>query len=79
MDLGSRNGIRVNGRQVAEAPLGAQDVLRLGGWVGVVTAAVTSPLSDAGLMQGARWLGFRGHLKSLAMASEVDGGRSVAP
>ncbi|MFL5306145.1 MAG: sigma 54-interacting transcriptional regulator [Polyangia bacterium] len=39
VDLASRNGIRVNGRQVAEAPLAPQDVLRLGGWVGVVTAA----------------------------------------
>ena len=38
-DLGSRNGVRVNGRPIATAPLGAQDVVRLGGWVGVVTAA----------------------------------------
>jgi transcriptional regulator of acetoin/glycerol metabolism len=38
-DLGSRNGVRVNGRLVATAPLGAGDVVRLGGWVGVVTAA----------------------------------------
>jgi transcriptional regulator with AAA-type ATPase domain len=37
-DLGSRNGIRVNGRAVDAAPLGAGDVLRLGGWIGVVTA-----------------------------------------
>jgi transcriptional regulator with AAA-type ATPase domain len=37
-DLGSRNGIRVNGRAVASAPLGAGDVVRLGGWIGVVTA-----------------------------------------
>jgi transcriptional regulator with GAF, ATPase, and Fis domain len=38
-DLGSRNGVRVNGRPIATAPLVAQDVVRLGGWVGVVTAA----------------------------------------
>ena len=38
-DLGSRNGVRVNGRPIATAPLAAQDVVRLGGWVGVVTAA----------------------------------------
>jgi DNA-binding NtrC family response regulator len=36
-DLGSRNGVRVNGRAVGEAPLGLGDVVRLGGWIGVVT------------------------------------------
>jgi transcriptional regulator of acetoin/glycerol metabolism len=38
-DLGSRNGIRVNGRPVTAARLSAGDVLRLGGWVGVATSA----------------------------------------
>ena len=38
-DLGSRNGVRVNGRPVTEAPLGVGDVVRLGGWVGVVAAS----------------------------------------
>ncbi len=38
-DLGSRNGVRVNGRAVSEAPIGLHDVVRLGGWVGVVTAS----------------------------------------
>lgn len=38
-DLGSRNGVRVNGRAVESAPLAAGDVVRLGGWVGVLTAA----------------------------------------
>ena len=37
-DLGSRNGVRVNGRLTSIAQLAPQDVLRLGGWVGVVTA-----------------------------------------
>jgi len=37
-DLGSRNGVRVNGRQVASAALAAGDVVRLGGWVAVVTS-----------------------------------------
>ncbi len=37
-DLGSRNGVRVNGRPIAEAAIGVGDVVRLGGWVGVVTA-----------------------------------------
>ena len=36
-DLGSRNGVRVNGRPVASAALAPGDVVRLGGWVGVVT------------------------------------------
>ena len=39
-DLGSRNGVRVNGHAVSHAPLGPQDVVRLGGWIGVVTADV---------------------------------------
>jgi transcriptional regulator with PAS, ATPase and Fis domain len=38
-DLGSRNGVRVNGRLVAEAPIGPGDVVRIGGWVGIVTAS----------------------------------------
>ncbi len=38
-DLGSRNGVRVNGEATALAPLAPQDVVRLGGWVGVVTGA----------------------------------------
>jgi hypothetical protein len=38
-DLGSRNGVRVNGRPVTEAPIGVGDVVRLGGWVGVVAAS----------------------------------------
>jgi transcriptional regulator with PAS, ATPase and Fis domain len=38
-DLRSRNGVRVNGRLVAEAPLGPGDVVRLGGWIGIVTAS----------------------------------------
>jgi transcriptional regulator with PAS, ATPase and Fis domain len=38
-DLGSRNGVRVNGKPVPAAPLEAGDVVRIGGWIGVVTAA----------------------------------------
>ncbi len=38
-DLGSRNGVRVNGRAISEAPIGVGDVVRLGGWVGLVTAS----------------------------------------
>src|ERR1019366_7255525 len=39
VDLDSRNGVRVNGRRVSSAPLHRGDVLRLGGWLGVVTGA----------------------------------------
>ena len=38
-DLGSRNGVRVNGRPVSEAQIGVGDVVRLGGWVGVVAGS----------------------------------------
>jgi transcriptional regulator of acetoin/glycerol metabolism len=38
-DLDSRNGIHVNGHQVRSATLARDDVLRVGGWIGVVTAA----------------------------------------
>jgi transcriptional regulator with AAA-type ATPase domain len=38
-DLGSRNGVRVNGRPVSEAQIGVGDVVRVGGWVGVVAAS----------------------------------------
>jgi transcriptional regulator with PAS, ATPase and Fis domain len=37
VDLGSRNGIHVNGARVASAALATGDVVRVGGWVGVVT------------------------------------------
>jgi transcriptional regulator of acetoin/glycerol metabolism len=36
-DLGSRNGVRVNSRSIKEVALGLGDVVRLGGWIGVVT------------------------------------------
>jgi hypothetical protein len=45
------------------------------GIIGVIMAAATSSLSDAGLMQGARWRGFKGHLKGIA----ADGTASVRP
>jgi pSer/pThr/pTyr-binding forkhead associated (FHA) protein len=34
-DLGSRNGVFVNGAQVSEAPISPGQVLRLGEWIGV--------------------------------------------
>ncbi len=38
VDLGSRNGVWVNGQRVSASPLRRGDVVRLGGWLGVVTA-----------------------------------------
>jgi len=39
VDLNSRNGVRVNGKDVASAQLGPGDVVRVGGWVGVVASS----------------------------------------
>jgi hypothetical protein len=47
------------------------------GIIGVVMAAATSPLSDAGLMESARWRGFKAHLKEIATARDVDGAAAV--
>ena len=70
-DLGSRNGIRVNGKQVAAAPLEAGDVVRVGGWVGVVTAA---PEGDFGALAPDLWGGpaLREALAPLARAATSD-------
>lgn len=37
-DLGSRNGVFVNGTQVLQSTLKHQDIVRLGEWVGVVVS-----------------------------------------
>jgi transcriptional regulator with AAA-type ATPase domain len=39
VDLGSRNGVRVNGYRTLSSEVGCGDVVRVGGWVGVVSAA----------------------------------------
>jgi hypothetical protein len=45
-DMGSRNGSFVNGQRIHEAPLGANDVVRLGEWIGVVMQVpATDPAS----------------------------------
>ena len=71
-DLGSRNGVRVNGRPVAEAPIGVGDVVRLGGWVGVVAAS-------AGAFDGdrARPLGRRRAAGGAGAAAHGSGERSA--
>jgi len=70
-DLGSRNGVRVNGKQVAAAPLEAGDVLRIGGWIGVVTSA---PDGSFGALAPDMWGGacLREALAPLARAASSD-------
>ncbi len=50
-------------------PLG----LFLAGIVGIVMAATLTPLSDEGLMEAARWRGFRSQLKALASGTDDRG------
>lgn len=54
-------------------PLG----LALAGMIGVITASVTTSLSDAGLVEAARWRGFRRYLKTLASGAGDRGGAPV--
>jgi transcriptional regulator of acetoin/glycerol metabolism len=48
VDLGSRNGVRVNGQGAQQALLKSQDVIRIGGWIGVVTPtpAIAAPITN---------------------------------
>jgi transcriptional regulator of acetoin/glycerol metabolism len=39
VDLNSRNGVRVNGRSVASSELCSGDVVRVGGWIGIVSGS----------------------------------------
>jgi hypothetical protein len=50
--------------------------LAASGMIGAAIAAATTPLSDAGLLQSARWRGFQRHLKELA-ARRGDAGDAV--
>jgi Predicted membrane protein (DUF2207) C-terminal domain/Predicted membrane protein (DUF2207) N-terminal domain len=50
-------------------PLG----LAVAGIVGLVLSATTTSLSDQGLVEAARWRGFRRHLKTLASGGERSG------
>jgi transcriptional regulator of acetoin/glycerol metabolism len=47
LDLGSRNGTRLNGRAIKSARLAPGDVIRIGAHVGVVTVSAT-PFSELG-------------------------------
>ncbi|MBN1605238.1 MAG: sigma 54-interacting transcriptional regulator [Polyangiaceae bacterium] len=55
-DLGSTNGVLLNGQRVEHAVLSAGDVLRLGDWIGVVVGPENGPSSafevDQGMLVG---------------------------
>ena len=53
--------------------------LAVSGIVGVVMAAATTPLSDAGLMQSTRWRGFKRYLKDVAEARDGNGASTIRP
>jgi DNA-binding NtrC family response regulator len=69
-DLESRNGVRVNGRPVTSARLGPGDVVRLGGWVGVITSGPGDFAELAPGLFGGRVLAEA--LASLEKAAESD-------
>src|SRR3954451_3917305 len=53
-DLGSRNGIRIDGVGISQGVLAAGRVVRVGGWIGVVTASPGAVVEIApGLYGGA--------------------------
>lgn len=61
LDRGSRNGTYVNGQRTVSSLLSDQDVVRIGGWVGIFTSLFVgedplTPLSP-GVIVGARALG----------------------
>ena len=58
-------------------PLLAALALAVCGIIGLVMGAATTSLSDAGLMQGARWRGFKQHLKGLADPRSESGAVAV--
>ncbi len=47
--------------------------LELAGLVGVIAAATMTPLSDQGLIEAARWRGFKRHLKTLVSSDDPHG------
>jgi hypothetical protein len=49
----------------------------VGAIVGLILAATSTPLSDAGLVEAARWRGFKRHLRQLARGDGTANGASV--
>jgi DNA-binding NtrC family response regulator len=71
-DLESRNGVRINGHLVATATLDAGDVVRLGGWVGVVTSTPGNFTEIAsGLFGGAALLAALLPLRTAAQSDPI--------
>jgi transcriptional regulator with AAA-type ATPase domain len=56
-DLGSRNGVAVNGAKVAVSPLRSGDVIRLGEWVGLVAFEPDEPGNLRPLFPGGWYAG----------------------
>src|SRR5437868_5536457 len=54
-DLGSRNGVFVNGEKLADAPIVAGDVIRCGEMIGIVVSAAAEPRQLAEIAPG--WYG----------------------
>ena len=55
-DLGSRNGVFVNGVRTSDAPLVAGDVVRCGEWIGVLVSTTDASAPAFGEI-GAGWFG----------------------
>jgi transcriptional regulator of acetoin/glycerol metabolism len=70
VDLGSRNGTWVNGRAIKSIVLAADDVVRVGGWVGVVTRGAAPLGALAPGLYGGQAL--RDALESAERASRSD-------
>jgi transcriptional regulator with AAA-type ATPase domain len=71
-DLESRNGTWVNGVKIEEQPLGPNDVLRIGEWVGLVVELRSGEVSPGLMEMGEGWFG------GAALASAIDPARRVA-
>jgi transcriptional regulator with PAS, ATPase and Fis domain len=77
-DLDSTNGVHLNGRSVTRAPLKLHDVIRLGDWIGIITAlahGVPERWSFEELIKG-YWAG---PLLNAALAPARLGARSDLP
>jgi DNA-binding NtrC family response regulator len=74
-DLGSRNGTWVNGLKIDERPVGPQDVLRIGEWVGVVVEVQDSDPSPHFAEIAERWFGgptLQGAIEPAKRAAKTD-------
>ena len=70
-DLGSRNGTWVNGVRIEERPLGPNDVLRVGEWVGIVVELRDGAPSPAFMEIREGWFGGAALLAAIEPARRV--------